>query len=640
MIQRVKFYSKNDMANYYDLKLIQDKLKELIKEKENYNINEILEFFNIIKFVESEIYLPDWSEEYIRYYKKIPKKLKEIIGKYISKIENTNIIEIFLSVDIMYITDFWEIFDRYSLYKKIQNEKFIELLNNNRDNLYCILKFKSIVRRYSDGLKQFLIESTSSAELLLREYIEEKDYSKGNLFFPESLTLNEKKEILEKYIDNENVNLNYLKLITKGQDLLLSPKIKLKAKIRYEKEIEKYFSNGSSFSYGVSISFSKTQEKSQEYTLSDNDLYLDMCYSLKWIEENLDYPTILNNFLYLFEFTDFQFRFTHIPAKHGLTSLLEFIEIRTRKEYITGTDFEQKQMIINCKMRGYYFILQKNNIYLEKVLEWFFHKYLKEEFQINGFNVNLPSIGLSYLEKCRIIISEIESILKQFKLYVEEKEINRELLEMTSEHLFFKDIPSLLKNKYLYLNSQEYENISYLLFSDQSNLIYIEGINKHYNSFLELVLNEKIKKEMFSDRRVESIDWLIKRKCLFIDKEGFFKFNDNLVWILKELYTNEVLCYNYIKDNKEIRELKDKKIISFESTLLSKPEQNYLNFLLNRSEYSNGLDLRNRYAHGTQPLNELENEYHYFKFLEILVLLVIKINEEFCLNDSINNKNI
>lgn len=42
------------------------------------------------------------------------------------------------------------------------------------------------------------------------------------------------------------------------------------------------------------------------------------------------------------------------------------------------------------------------------------------------------------------------------------------------------------------------------------------------------------------------------------------------------------------------------KIIHFDSTLFSKPEQDYFNYFLNKSDFTNGLDLRNSYLHGTQ----------------------------------------
>ena len=53
--------------------------------------------------------------------------------------------------------------------------------------------------------------------------------------------------------------------------------------------------------------------------------------------------------------------------------------------------------------------------------------------------------------------------------------------------------------------------------------------------------------------------------------------------------------------------------------------------MLNKSEYSNGLDLRNKYIHSTYPLDTQQQEQDYISLLKILTVVILKINEEFCL---------
>ena len=53
--------------------------------------------------------------------------------------------------------------------------------------------------------------------------------------------------------------------------------------------------------------------------------------------------------------------------------------------------------------------------------------------------------------------------------------------------------------------------------------------------------------------------------------------------------------------------------------------------MLNKSEYSNGLDLRNKYIHSTYPTDVNQQEYDYINLLKIMVIVILKINEEFCL---------
>ena len=72
-------------------------------------------------------------------------------------------------------------------------------------------------------------------------------------------------------------------------------------------------------------------------------------------------------------------------------------------------------------------------------------------------------------------------------------------------------------------------------------------------------------------------------------------------------------------------------ILKSESTLFSKPEIDYLNYYLNKSEFNNGLDLRNMYIHGTHPNDKESEKIHetnYMRILKIFILAIIKINDD------------
>jgi hypothetical protein len=75
--------------------------------------------------------------------------------------------------------------------------------------------------------------------------------------------------------------------------------------------------------------------------------------------------------------------------------------------------------------------------------------------------------------------------------------------------------------------------------------------------------------------------------------------NPTKVIILKDLYMNEVASfYAYSSELRiECKQMEAENIILFDASLFSKPEQSYFNYFLNKSEFSNGLDLRNRYLH-------------------------------------------
>jgi hypothetical protein len=172
----------------------------------------------------------------------------------------------------------------------------------------------------------------------------------------------------------------------------------------------------------------------------------------------------------------------------------------------------------------------------------------------------------------------------------------------------------------------------FLLYSDQSLLTYTEKTKGKYDELPKMLLSEDIVFTDYNDHQLEEINWLINRGALFLDHTGHIKPNVTRILLLKDFYHSEVYCYSYAQSTKDhIKELEERKEIDIESTLFSRPEQEYLNYMLNNSKYGNGPALRNNYVHGTYSLSESKHEEDYMELLKIMVLIIIKINEEFCL---------
>lgn len=223
-------------------------------------------------------------------------------------------------------------------------------------------------------------------------------------------------------------------------------------------------------------------------------------------------------------------------------------------------------------------------------------------------------------------------------MYRDYNEIDNEILELITDQIRFEDNKSLLDKKYVYINKENktINNILFNLFSSQS---YLSSIKDKYENFIQILYNERINKSMLSQIQLSIVDFLLKEKIIQENEKGDLSFDLDLIIILKKLYEQDVLCINYFqKKEKKIEFLKEKEMICYENTLFSKNEYDYLNYYLN-SKFSNGLELRNKYAHGTHSTDGSQHFNDYFKFLEILVLIIIKINEEFCLYDNFKKKN-
>jgi len=157
-----------------------------------------------------------------------------------------------------------------------------------------------------------------------------------------------------------------------------------------------------------------------------------------------------------------------------------------------------------------------------------------------------------------------------------------------------------------------------------------------------LLCDEKFKIDDYPDYCISQINWLVDRKYLSIDGEEYIIFGDKLlIMILKDLHFNEVISYwKYSESGRKIMdELEKENVIELESSLFSRPEQDYINYFLNKSQFNNALDLRNKYSH-TQPNSDNDEKFHnqnYMIFLQLFILSIIKINDDFCLSDEINN---
>lgn len=86
MKHRIKYYSNSDLSTGWNLKKIKEVIENYDEAKENYEINDIIEFYNITQFIDNKIYLNNWYDTYVENLKNTNRKIKASIGKYCSKI--------------------------------------------------------------------------------------------------------------------------------------------------------------------------------------------------------------------------------------------------------------------------------------------------------------------------------------------------------------------------------------------------------------------------------------------------------------------------------------------------------------------------------------------------------------------------
>lgn len=653
MSNRVKFYGKADMANGYMLEKALPILQQLKLSKEYVNINDVIELYNVYKFINAQIFRKDFnSEEKALFNEENSKIINQTIGRFFSKVNNGTVANYFGKIEREYIEDVLELFEKYKVHKRISWDSFKHFIDSNHIPVFYIVECEKIVNTFDNDIKELILKDNQSVDLLITKYL--KKSPARQVFLPKSLSIEDKEQIVKNYIASAMVHPGTLELIINlpvNSDFKISDDTRLAAKNRYDQEMDNLFvkSENSGFQTTIEAEINNKQKEPVIIDYKENRFYISV--SSKWIRDNLDYPTLLNNFIHIYNFVDKENRIEFISKPNQISALERvFMDTDLKKVYIKGSFFDIYNNFAVVAMVSYCEFLEKEcNIRIEEVLQWFFDEYLVSEFNIHDFIVNMPSSGSSYLEKCRTICCEFESILKQYEALVKFGTINHDFIELSSRPMDYHAINSLMPDKYIYLNetNQDCKNTLYLLFSDQTMLTYlphrkdVEG----YNCLYELLINTTVNISEYEDYQLNDIKWLIIKGILKQDSQGNLTLHDKLeAIILCDLYKNGFVSNQFLERfqlNKPLKNLQQKRWIYKESSLFAKQECDYLDFYLNKSKFTNGQDLRNTYLHGTQRKRGADIDLHrvnYYRLLMFVVITIIKINEELCYKDECMEK--
>lgn len=635
----IKYYSDNDLSLGWNLEKSEEIIQSIDFCKTDNNINYILELYNVHLLIKSDARLTSWSDEHYNNIKIKSNGIMSVVAKYFNNIELDDISNFYDDISYLYLDNLWELISKFKIYEKFNSYSFAEFLRNKLVNLEYILRHKNIVEKFDDKIKDYILSYEGSAELLISYHLKSKPSSYIKIYLPVSLSISEERNIIRDYVNSKEANPNYLDLIYRaryGDNSIVTDKIRLEAKNKYEELVSINTSNKSGIKIGPTVGFADIDE----YILFDSSNIFEpkFIYDRKWITENLDYPTILNNFIFIFGFTDLKF-ISSFPSKdYEISAFERVLGVKGERYYKKGLFFDIKESKTDLDIMSYYYELRNLNISLENVFKWFFEEYLHEEFKAIGFKLNIPTEKSSYIEKIKTICEQLDSILKQFTIFVNEGELNPDLVRITRNTPLLENIPSFNDKKYGYVKDNKLIDMMHLLFSNQSPLAYNKDIKLDYDSFAELINLGSFTIDDFANYQKGYIKLLIEEEII-IEENKILKFNNDAFNLLDYYYHNDVICLTYHKNNKFLKKIMEDKKINIEGTLFSKSEVDYLNYILNDRSFDNGLSLRNKYLHGSYYAeNEKENEIDYFKLLKIYALIIIKINEEFCRNNDTWNK--
>ena len=636
--QRVVFYSKNDLnaSRHFSnaLKIIQK-----INLEANFNVNEIIELYQIKLYFDNGFSSTKWSTSERASFEDVVNKFWDIISDFWIKIEDSNVLGFYMELESEFYDSFWKLINNFKTYKKINSSTFESILAYKKFYIRQALKNENIVKYFSKEIKSYLLVKSDSAEVILNSFEAAETTPSDKLFFPK-ITQAEYESIFSLYLESLNVNLNYVRLIESAVNIKISDRIKLNAKKVSDRLNAEIFEKGSSWTQGIQVTISKDQKEPITKTFDPAQNRINCSYSYDFLEANLNPISILTVFKKMFSYLNFQ-GCIDLVSKSSEADTLELIFMRSKNDYLDTAKFHEKNILSQAQLFIYRHFLKEHKITIEDTLSHIVNEYLNDEFEIKGIRMTFPSVEISPLERIRFLIPEFDFLIKQYNSFVEDGFIDFELIQFSTAPLNFSQVKSKFERKYCYGTGEEFNQLKHSFFSNQSMLHYIPRFESKYENLFNLLELEDILYSEFKDYQKSGIDFLISKSYLEINNDGVVKIkNKYSIMIIGFLYKEDVISYWHYPEaiRDEMLILEEKGFLKFEGTLFNKEERKYLNFFLNKKEFSNGLELRNKYLHGTNSMSSREQENDYDILLKIVILVILKIQEELAIYKAINKR--
>ena len=378
------------------------------------NINDILEIFNLLKYINDK----DTTFEGVISLRPQTPCLNKIVGSFFASITPYNF-ELYVNgLNYEFAQTFWEIMSSYKKIDGIEKPKFKKYLDENPHHLKGVLMQKKVAIKFNDEIYAHLIDNPYSIRVIISNLLERATRRREPLYIKETLSADRLHVLFKVYIECEQANINLVRLINISHNDLaigLDDETRLCAK-RRERALAEDISNSlnaAHYDYSEGVSFRDSDTIMKVITEDEKPMFV---FDIKWITENLDYPTLLNNFIHVFEYTDLQYRSSFPKNRNQSSAIIDILSVKGLKTYDATPGFNFTNGLFSLEMFMYIDTLKQYGIEFELVIKWFFEEYIPKEFSVTGFTYCASSSGTTYLEKCKNIASEIERVLKQYRL--------------------------------------------------------------------------------------------------------------------------------------------------------------------------------------------------------------------------------
>lgn len=635
---RVVFYSASDLSVGGHLQDADPILREFDSDDQR-DINDVLELYGIKKYIDAGCALRVWTDADVQTFKVTVEEFPAVVTAYFKMLESGNVEGEYQKVDDELKDTFWEVFTMYRVYERVDSQVIKRMLETGMCDVDELLIHKPLVDAYDGVLAETMRGKAVFAQLILSAYLLELDSPEKRPNIPASLTLDDKEAILSEFIGSASPNVSLLRIIEQSRDssrLRLQPETRLKAKRKADVLYGEMMKDSSSFAYSVRLEFMESDEDWGVKLVSDSRNDYRFCYNER-VLRTFDNERLVTMFADAYGFFDKNMLMT-MPFNYITDSVM--LEMLTgyhgKKDYPVTSVFNFKQRMAVMQMVFHQQYLTDRGKRMEDLLTWFYNDLLKNKYGYPSGAISLGQENASEVDKIRVLIPELDAILKRYDLYANKGEVDEELLGFY-QGVHITETRSVLEKKYFYPVESKTEVFTSirLLFHTGPLLDKLPDGFKGERNLFNTVRRIKIRYDQYREWQRQQLDFLIDKGLIAIDTDGYLCFaNEERIAALYDLHHDRVIYYwghpQCVRD--EIDKMEAEGLLYSEQKLFSKPEKDYMNYLLNDKQFTNGPAFRNTYAHGEQPnVDARVNETAYNYLLIVLVCTLLKILSELIL---------
>ena len=531
MKDRVCYFSKDDLSVGHYLEMAEKRIQEVAEGDVPTDLEGVIELWHIKRMIDDECRFLEWTDEKFNTLKQLTSGYGKIISRFFCHLDPTLLKSEFERLEWTYKNTFWKIIDAYKLYKLIKPEILRDILAGNNNYVREVLECKGIVEKFKSIIREILLSNVNSAHIILDKYVTKRDLRRdAEMHLPSNLTLADKEQILVNYLQSDEPNLNYVRLITQIKDdknnIKLSPKTRLLAE-RLEKKLNEDLLNDprtvtTHWSLGV------------QFIDEEGRLPIELCidergnptyiYSIPCIRNQNNVHRV-GNCISLFGWMNQHFLLNLINKQTEVDTMESLLMDIGRDSYPTHIRFNNKNNLALFQTFAYNKVLtQTLNSSFEIELKSFYEEHFRAQYGYCGLTISIPLNDDPALNKCRVLCPELDAVVKQYNTFVEEGEIDKDLIRL-SKPLKVEEGKSLFINKYYEIaeGNNEIRSVLWnLLGSGNSLLSYVEPFkDKHYHSLAELLEKENdVQYSNYANFQKPHIDFLIEQNIIGVNSDG------------------------------------------------------------------------------------------------------------------------